>query len=112
MPRNIRGLNAQNLYKREEFVDREAGGLIVMVPVGDDGMPDEKRQQLCFGWTQIQVIGRFEFAIPTSDPSLACGPLWTESLEKALDAFESDMRKRAIAQASQVPLNQQPKVLL
>ena len=111
MPRNLRPLNPENLYLRQDYSDMGGCGLLVMVPTLN-GEPDPSRPQLCIGWTSIQRIGRFEFAIPTSDPQEACGQLWLDSLEKALDEMETNMRRQALASATLPPGSDPKKILL
>ena len=100
VPRKLKALDPNHLYLRQEYEDQLAGGLTVLVPVTAAGEADESRPQVCLGWTQIAGIGKFQFLIPTSNPTEACGPLWLETLEKALDHFESDMRRQALAQGA------------
>lgn len=100
MPRKLKALDPNHLYIRQEYEDQIAGGVTVLVPVSSTGDLDESRAQICLGWTQIAGVGKFQFLIPTSNPTEACGPLWLETLEKALDHFESEMRRQALAQSA------------
>ena len=65
-------MDADNLFREEIVTDRKIGTIRILHPIKSDGTPDESRQRIHMGETQIMTpMGALPLAFELEGPSLS-----------------------------------------
>ena len=98
--RDIR-MEADQLYKEETFTDRRVGSLQRLTPIKSDGSPDDAREEIYVGQTQILTpAGALPLSFQVEADSLDAaienfGESAKAALEEAMERLEQLRRESA-----------------
>ena len=97
-------INSSNLFREESITDLQAGTIKQMIPVTDDGSPDESRTTLFVGVTQIMSASgplpiQCELPGATLAEAIAAFPA---EINKAVDKLIEEAKRMQREQANRI----------
>ena len=95
-----------NLYREESYTDLNVGSIRKMVPVRDDGSPDETRSAIFLGVTQL---------LSPQGPLPVQARLMANTMREALDAYPEAMKaavKALVAEARKLKEQEESRIVV